>query len=335
MGRAATLAVAAALLAFLFGPVRTLGQGNPPRPALGPSRRAVEIAVPANEEDEALLGRPVALAFDGGRLYVADALDCAVKVFSKDGRFLKSFGRKGSAPGELSFPSGVCVAGEAVAVADKFNLRIQLFDKEGRASGGFRVPFAPDRVLAPAAGRLLVTGNPTGRLAGERLLHVYDLSGRLEWEGLEARSSSDPVLDAFRNMILVCPGEEGDFYVVFRSGERVIRRFAGSGRFLGEIAVDERHAVPSVDMPLGRRTLRLSGFCWAASRDQGVFFLSAPEAVAGKDLGPGRAVSVIGSNGRLQDVIELPCAVHRFVVAGGRMFAIDDEGALRIFEVRS
>ena len=45
-------------------------------------------------------------------------------------------------------------------------------------------------------------------------------------------------------------------------------------------------------------------------------------------------MTVVGSNGRLQAVIELPCAVHRFVVAGGRMFAIDDEGALRIFEVR-
>jgi hypothetical protein len=340
--------IATAVLAFAVWPVHPLGRGtlqgavsdrgqargdsvNARRPAT--VRPAVEIAVPVNEEDEAVLKRAVALALDGDRLYVVDALDCMVKVFSTDGRFLRSFGRKGSGPGEMSLPSGVCVSDGAIVVADKLNLRIQLFDDEGGARGGFRVLFPPDRVLALAAGRLLVTSNVSGRRGGERLLHVYDLSGRLVWEGLEARTTSDPVYDAFRNMILVCPGEEGDFYVIYRSGERAILHFEASGALRSEIAVDERHVSRSVGMPLGRRKMRLDGFCWAASRDRGVFFLSAPEDKAGKDLGPGRTVSVIDGQGRMEAVIGLPCAVHRFLVAGGRMFAIDEAGDLRIFEV--
>lgn len=296
-------------------------------------RKAVEVAATVNEEDAAVLGRPLALAFDAGRLYVADALDCAIKIFSQEGRFLGSFGRKGRGPGELSFPSGVSASGKTIVVADKLNFRIQIFDRRGRELGGFKVPFAPDRVFALDAERLLVTANPTGRRKGERLLHIYATSGRVVWEGLEARISSDPVFDTFRNMILVCLGEAGDFHVIFRSGERTIHHFSASGALLGKTQVDERHAFKILDIPSGRGVMKLVGFCWGAARDRGLFYLLGPEAVAGPDLGPGREVSVIDGQGRLQATVELPCAVHRFVVEEGRMFAIDDEGVLRIFEV--
>jgi hypothetical protein len=298
-----------------------------------PHRRAIEVVVPASPADEAVLGRPLALAAGADRLYIADALDCSVKVFSKDGRFLTSFGRKGGGPGELSFPSGVCIVGEAIAVADKLNLRIQLFDAEGRVHSGFKLPFAPDRILALSSGRLLVTSNPTGRKPGERLLHIFDTAGRPVWEGLEAATSHDPVSDAFRNMILACNGESGDFYVIFRSGERAISCYSDSGALLGRIVVDERHAFRMAELAAPGGARRLAGFCWAGARDRGLFYLSAPEAMAGRDLGPGRTVSVVDGQGRLEAVVDLPCPVHRFVVSEGRLFAVDDEGDLRIFEV--
>jgi hypothetical protein len=323
---------AAAAAVFALAAVIAAGAGATGGQAVD-RRKAVEVVVPASESDEAVLGRPVALALGADRLYIADALDCAVKVFSKDGRFLGSFGRKGRGPGELSFPSGVSVAGGEIIVADKLNFRIQVFDGQGKARGGFKVPFAPDRVFSLGAQKLLVTGNPTGRRRGERLLHVYDAGGRLLWEGLEAGTSSDPILDTFRNMILVCPGESGDFHVIFRSGQRTILHFSGAGALTGQIAVDERHAFKILDMPSRRGVMRLAGFCWAAARDRGLFYLSAPEDMDGRDLGPGRTASIIDGQGRLQAVVDLPCAVHRFLVADGRMFAIDDEGGLRIFEV--
>jgi hypothetical protein len=335
-------AVVALSGAFLMATVSERGLAFRPAPsgeALSlfdpsvPHLKAVEIALPSNPEDEAVLGRPVAMALAPDRLYIADALDCAIKVFSGEGRFLRSFGRKGDGPGELNFPSGVAAAGDAIVVADKLNFRIQIFDGEGRTDGGFKLPFAPDRVLALGPDRILVTANPTGRKKGEKLLHILDLAGRAVWHGLEARTSSDPVLDAFRNMILVCRGEAEDFYVVFRSGERTIFHFSGSGVPLGTIAVDERHAFKTVALTSGRRTLRLAGFCWSAARDRGRFYLSAPEVVSGRDLGPGRTLSVVDARGRLQAAVELPCPVHRFLAADGRLFAVDDESALRIFEV--
>jgi len=295
--------------------------------------KAVEVALPVNDADEACLGRPLALALDADHLYIVDAQDCAVKVFSEDGRFLRAVGRKGRGPGELSFPSGVSVVGGRLYVADKFNTRIQVFDRSGKPCGGFSVPFAPDKACALTGETLLVTSNPTGRATAEKMLHIYDVGGRLRWEGLEAKTSSDPVYDAFRNMILICPGEGGDFFVVFRSGERSILHFAASGALIGRIPVDERHVFQPLDLPFRGPKKRLLGFCWAAAWDRGFFYISAPAPVEGKDLGPGRLLSVIDREGRLTASIELPCPVHRFVVGGKRIYAIDDDGGLRLFEV--
>ncbi len=299
-----------------------------------PHWNARETAVPPSPSDDAVLGRPLALALDGERLYIADALDCAVKVFSTEGRFLRSIGRKGQGPGELSFPSGVCVSGGLIAVADKLNFRVQLFDREGKAAGGFKLPFAPDRILALNGRRFLVTSNPTAKRAGEKLLHIYDREGGIIWEGLEPRTSLDPVKDAFRNMILVCAGSEGDLYVIFRSGERTVRRYSSAGNLVEAIDVDPAYAFRNVETPdAGHGRLKLAGFCWAADFDAGFFYLSPPEVLDGKDLGPGRTICVVDPRGILRSVVGLPCAVHRFLVAGDRIFAIDDEGSLRIFEV--
>jgi hypothetical protein len=56
-----------------------------------------------------------------------------VVKFSKDGRFIKSWGRKGSEPGEFDEPHDIFVGGsrEWVYVADRRNNRIQVFDQDG------------------------------------------------------------------------------------------------------------------------------------------------------------------------------------------------------------
>jgi hypothetical protein len=134
-------------------------------------------------------------------------------------------------------------------------------------------------------------------------------------------------------MVLVCPSGAGEFHVVHRSGERTALRFASSGALLGRIAIDERHPLRPLDLPFKGMKKRLLGFCWAAAADRGLLYLSAPAPVDGRDLGPGREISVIDGTGRMRATVDLGRPVHRFAVAGERIFAIDDEGELRIFEV--
>jgi hypothetical protein len=53
--------------------------------------------------------------------------------FSKDGRYIKSWGRHGSGPGEFDQPHDISIGGSMgrVFVADRSNNRVQIFDQEG------------------------------------------------------------------------------------------------------------------------------------------------------------------------------------------------------------
>jgi sugar lactone lactonase YvrE len=53
--------------------------------------------------------------------------------FSKDGKFIKAWGKSGSAPGEFNSPHGIAMDSEGrLFVADRGNRRVQVFDQEGR-----------------------------------------------------------------------------------------------------------------------------------------------------------------------------------------------------------
>ena len=297
-----------------------------------PTLKAVDRTAGGERPEDAVLARPVALALDGNEVLVADAQDCAIKVFAEDGRFVRAFGRKGAGPGEFSFPSGVSAHGGKIYVADKFNCRVQVLDREGRPKGGFRLEFPPDKIHVLEDGTILVTRNPSGRPVREDLLHLFDASGAPLWRGLEARSFGDTVYDAFRNMFLVCPSGTDGFYVVFRAEERELFRFGAGGGLLEKIPVDGRCTFKLVRLPFQGPRKTLLGLCWSAAFDRGLLYLLEPEAVEGRDLGPGRRISVLGRDGALEAVIDLPRRVHRFAVDGDRIYALDEEGELGVFE---
>lgn len=84
--------------------------------------------------------RPTGVAIaPNGDIFVADGHapnkynTGRVMKFTKDGRFIKSWGRKGSAPGEFDEPHDIFIGGsrEWVYVADRKNNRIQVFDQDG------------------------------------------------------------------------------------------------------------------------------------------------------------------------------------------------------------
>ena len=86
-------------------------------------------------DDSAHFNRPtdVAVAPDGS-FYVSDGYrNSRVIRYSKEGRYLFSWGRRGSGPGEFNVPHGI--ARDAMGqlyVADRGNARIQVFDSAGR-----------------------------------------------------------------------------------------------------------------------------------------------------------------------------------------------------------
>jgi DNA-binding beta-propeller fold protein YncE len=85
-------------------------------------------------EADWLFNKPADVAFaKNGDIYVADGYgNSRVVKFDRDGKYLKSWGKYGTAIGEFNLPHTVAVdeAGR-VYVGDRENQRIQIFDSEG------------------------------------------------------------------------------------------------------------------------------------------------------------------------------------------------------------
>jgi sugar lactone lactonase YvrE len=68
-----------------------------------------------------------------GDIFVADGhVNSRIVKFSKDGTFIKQWGKKGSGPGEFNLPHSIVFDSRGrLLVADRSNKRIQLFDQNG------------------------------------------------------------------------------------------------------------------------------------------------------------------------------------------------------------
>jgi len=71
-----------------------------------------------------------------GDIFVADghgaASNARIVKFSKDGTFIKAWGKKGSGPGEFNVPHAIAMDSQGrIFVGDRANNRIQIFDQDG------------------------------------------------------------------------------------------------------------------------------------------------------------------------------------------------------------
>lgn len=75
------------------------------------------------------------LAFNPeGDFYIADGyVNNRIAKFSKDGKFLFEWGRKGTGPGEFNLPHGIAMdSQQRIYVTDRGNSRVQIFDADGK-----------------------------------------------------------------------------------------------------------------------------------------------------------------------------------------------------------
>src|SRR6267143_212413 len=98
------------------------------------------------------------VAFDpAGNAYISDGyINSRVAKVDRNGKWLKSWGSKGSKPGEFNTPHSIAADAKGnIYVADRGNRRIQVFDGEGAFQREFTIDVPYDAKAArPAIGNL-------------------------------------------------------------------------------------------------------------------------------------------------------------------------------------
>jgi hypothetical protein len=165
-----------------------------------------------------------------GEVFVLDGKECRILVFDAKGKFIRTFGRKGQGPGELSGPIGVVVSpGNEILVDDALNRRLSYFSRDGKP---LRERSTAQGMGLGMAGFVL---DPQGRMAARSLsfgggkigfeIKVYDkdLKPGLTLAKVElgtlGQKKFDP-LSAMPGMVMAVD-ERGDIYIGSPAGYRI------------------------------------------------------------------------------------------------------------------
>jgi hypothetical protein len=139
-------------------PPRAGGAGGGGEGGGGRGGRAAGAGAPQD-----VFNRPTDVAWDAqGNIFVADGLGNArVAKFSKDGVFVKSWGQKGTEPGQFASVNSIAVDAQGnVYAADAGNARIQVFDANGTFKSEIKnVGNAQAICITPGSNQMLYVSN--------------------------------------------------------------------------------------------------------------------------------------------------------------------------------
>ena len=109
---------------------------------------------------DGLFRQPTDVAWDSdGNIYITDGyVNSRVAKYDKNGDWVKSWGEKGTGPGQFRIPHAIVIdRNNNIFVGDRTNRRIQVFDTDGKLQRIFTID------VPPVPGTKAVNGNtPTG-----------------------------------------------------------------------------------------------------------------------------------------------------------------------------
>jgi DNA-binding beta-propeller fold protein YncE len=130
-----------------------------------------------------------------GELFVAPGPgpnpNARIVKFSKDGMFIKAWGKKGSAPGDIDGAHGLAIDSKGrIFVADRTNSRIEIFDQDGKFLAAWEQFSRPSGIFIDRSDVLYATDSESSETAG----YGYHPGWK---RGIRVGSAKDGVVTAF------------------------------------------------------------------------------------------------------------------------------------------
>ena len=147
-----------------------------------------------------------------------------VQIFSCDGKFIRSFGKKGVKKGEFKDPSGIAYLNNGnIAVADSINNRLQIFTEQGEyltkigGEGNLDYQFNyPCGLSVDNDGNIIVADSEN------KLIKIFTPSGQF----LRKFGGEDLLVDPFHCI------QKDQYFIVSDNGDHCIKLFDTEGDFL-------------------------------------------------------------------------------------------------------
>ena len=173
-------------------------------------------------DDSSHFNRPtdVAVARDGS-FYVSDGYgNSRVLKFASDGKFLLQWGTKGTEPGQFDLPHGIALdSAGRVYVVDRKNVRLQIFDSEGKYLTQWKSPHfaSPQDIKISSEGTIFVAESGTDKLPDRTGILVMRGDGSLV-ERIGHYGNYD---GQFQDLHWVAVGKREEVYGADFTGRRV------------------------------------------------------------------------------------------------------------------
>lgn len=172
--------------------------------------------------------KPMAVTVANERIYVSDTNNKRVQIFDYEGNPIKTFGERGSKPGQFQFPYGL--AGDSqgnIYVADLYNGTVSKHDKDGKFVGLFAEKQPSEKIFEGPAGMAIRDDKVYVTDVKQHVLKIFDLNGKLlSTVGKPGRAEGQ--LNA-PNAVTV--DKEGNIYVTDTGNQRV-QVFDKDGKFV-------------------------------------------------------------------------------------------------------